>query len=310
MFRPETWDEYIGQDHIISNLKIFLASAKKQNKVVDHIFLYGPSGYGKTSLAFLLSKQLKTQIRILNGPSLQKSSDIISVLTSIKEKDIIFIDEIHAVNKEILEIIYPTLEENKLNIIIGKDYNSKVVNIELPKFTMIVATTEINKIPIPLLNRFPISFTLEEYDLKDMSKIVELYCKKLNLKLEECLYSYIANHCRQTPRIAINLIKRINDHIVVDNPKTIDINYIDNVFNKLGIFKLGLTVTEIKYLKIISKNKVMGLENISHLLNTTPMIISNNIEPFLIRQNLIIRTFKGREITLKGYEYIKDVECF
>lgn len=310
MFRPETWDEYIGQHHIIDNLKVFLKSAKKQNKVVDHIFLYGPSGYGKTSLAYLLSKQLKTNIRILNGPNLQKSSDIISILTSIKEKDIVFIDEIHAVNKEVLEIIYPVLEENKLNIIIGKDYNSKVVNIDLPKFTLISATTEINKIPIPLLNRFSINFTLSEYSIDDMSKIVELYCNKLNLKLDRDTYLYISSYCRQTPRIAINLIKRIHDHIVVENPKKVDIKYIDQVFKKLGVFKLGLTSTEIKYLEMISKNKRMGLENIAHILNTTPVIISNNIEPFLIRQNLIIRTFQGREITLKGSEYIKKVKCW
>ncbi|AOQ22140.1 Holliday junction branch migration DNA helicase RuvB [Mycoplasma capricolum] len=306
MFRPEKWEEYIGQNNILDNLKVFIKSAKKQNKVVDHIFIYGPSGYGKTSLAYLLSKQLKTNIRILNGPNLQKASDIISILTSIKEKDILFIDETHAVNKEILEIIYPVLEENKLNIIIGKDYNSKVVNIDLPKFTIVCATTEINKMPIPLLNRFPINFTMQEYNLEDMSKIVELYCNKFQIKLDQDIYLYLASFCRKTPRIAINLIKRIKDHIICDNPKKIDIHYIKKVLEKLEIYELGLTVTEINYLKTIAKNKRIRLDNIAHLLNITPLIIANNIEPFLIRESLIIRTIKGREITYKGLKYIEN----
>ncbi|WP_026389825.1 Holliday junction branch migration DNA helicase RuvB [[Acholeplasma] multilocale] len=305
-FRPVKWSEYLGQTKIIENLKIYVQAAIKQEKVLDHMIIHGPSGMGKTSLAYLIAKILKTKIHILNGPSIQKPSDLISVLSSIKEHHIVFIDEVHAVNKDIMELLYPVLEDNKLNIIIGKEYNSKVINIKLPAFTLITATTEINKIPYPLLNRFSINLELVSYTSQEIGVIAQNTAFKLDLPIDESICWQIAEYSRQTPRICINLIKRINDYYITGNYQIEDLESLNKILLQMGIYKFGITEQELRYLKILDENRVMGIEAASQILNVPIPTLITNIEPILLRCGLIVRGIRGRQITNKGIEYLKS----
>ncbi|WP_203352894.1 Holliday junction branch migration DNA helicase RuvB [Spiroplasma sp. BIUS-1] len=306
IFRPKCLEEFIGQENVISNLNVFVQSAKKRNKSLDHILIYGSSGLGKTSLGYLVSNIMNKKIYILNGPSLQKPSDIISPLTSLKENEILFIDEVHSVSKEVFEVLYPVLEDNKLNIIVGKEYNSKVVNIKIPNFTLIGATTEINKLSVPFVNRFPISFHFQHYSEKEIAKILKINCEKLNIKLNDEILEYISKYCQNTPRVAINLLKRIYDYLIVLEHDQININSIKQIFNKLEIFELGLNSQEVNYLKLLQEHNHLGIETIQQVLGLQQQIIIKNIEPILIRNFLIEKTIKGRKITVKGKEWLKN----
>ncbi|AHB36400.1 Holliday junction branch migration DNA helicase RuvB [Spiroplasma apis] len=305
-FRPESFSEYIGQKNIIENLKVCLESARIRGKCVDHIFLSGGSGVGKTSLAYLISKILKQKIYILNGPSLQKASDIISPLTALKNNEIIFIDEVHSASKEVFEILYPALEDRKLSIIIGKEYNSKIVNIKLPEFTLICATTEINKIIQPFVNRFPINFTFDNYTNEDISQIIKINVQKMNFNIDDEIANFISGFCKLNPRVAINLLKRINDYVVIEKPLSINIEFIKDTFKKMNLFKYGLTSLEIDYLIILWKNGCLGIESIQQIINMSQQLIITLIEPNLLKNNLIIKTARGRKLTSKGVSFLEN----
>lgn len=261
---------------------------------------------GKTSLAYIIAAELNKKIYVLNGTLLQKPSDIIAPLTTIKTGEILFIDEVHAVSKEVLEVLYPVLEDNKINLIIGKNYNSKIININLSEFTLIVATTEINKLTTPFINRFSINFIFENYTNNEIALIIKNNAEKMNLNLNENICNFIAQHCKNNPRIAINILKRIYDYIIIENPVNINIEYIKNVLRKLNIFKFGLTSQDLVYLKILSKHKYLGIESIKQLMNLQVSYISNNIESNLLNNGLIIKTGKGRKITEFGKKIILE----
>ncbi|ATZ21670.1 Holliday junction branch migration DNA helicase RuvB [Mesoplasma tabanidae] len=304
-FRPSKWSEYIGQEKVIKNLKICIESAIKQDKVLDPIIFSGPSGMGKTSLAYLLSKVLKTKIHIVNGPSLQKPSDLISVLTSIKERQILFIDEIHSVSKDIMEILYPVLEENKLSIIIGKEYNSKIVNIKLPNFTIITATTEINRLPFPFLNRFPIQFELERYNQDDLTKIIINTFNKLDQKILIDDAKIIAKYSRLVPRVAINLVKRIYDFLITEKIKDLSGDNLIWVFKQMGLYEYGLNEKDLDYLLTLSENNILSLDSLAQIINVPNQTILNNMEPIFLKERLIVKTGRGRQITIKGKQYLE-----
>ncbi|WP_027063265.1 Holliday junction branch migration DNA helicase RuvB [Mesoplasma seiffertii] len=306
-FRPQTWNEFLGQTQIISNLKIYVESAKQQNKALDHLLIHGSSGMGKTSLAFLISKVMKSKLHILNGPSIQKPSDLIAVLTALKPKDILFIDEVHAISKEVLEILYPVLEDNKLNLVIGKDYNSKIINVALPEFTIICATTEIYKLSYPLINRFPIHFQIMDYSLSELSQIIKNAARRIDLQLSIDSCEFIATYCRSTPRIAINLVNRIKDYIVTKHIDCTDIVNLKDIFKQMGLFPYGLTNKDVEYLKALQQHKSLGVESLAQVLDIPVSTIVQNIEPLLIRTQLVLRTLRGRVITEKGLSYIDTI---
>ncbi|AVN63801.1 Holliday junction branch migration DNA helicase RuvB [Mesoplasma florum] len=304
-FRPSKWSEYIGQEKAIKNLKICIESSIKQNKVLDPIIFSGPSGMGKTSLAYLLSKILKTKIHIVNGPSLQRPSDLISVLTSIKENQILFIDEVHSVSKDIMEVLYPVLEENKLSIIIGKEYNSKIVNIKLPNFTIITATTEINKLPFPFLNRFLIQFELEGYNHDDLTKIIINTFNKLEYKIEIEQAKIIAKFSRLVPRVAINLVKRIYDFLITEKIKDLSEKNLIWVFKQMGLYEYGLNEKDLDYLFTLLENNTLSLDSLAQIINVPNQTILNNMEPIFLKERLIIKTGRGRQLTNKGKIYLE-----
>lgn len=272
------------------------------------MIFHGGSGLGKTSLAYLIALELNKKIYVLNGASLQKPSDIISPLTTLKEGEILFIDEVHAVSKEVLEVLYPVLEDNKINLIIGKEYNSKIINVNLPNFTLITATTEINKLSSPFINRFPINFIFENYSQAEIAEIVTLKCKKFNLLLTTEVCNFIALHCKNNPRIAVNLLKRIYDFIIIQAPRIISTSFIKEVLQQLNIFKYGLTSQDMSYLKILGANKYLGFESIKQILNLPGNFVLNSIEPNLLINGLIIKTGKGRRITDRGVELLAELD--
>ncbi|AKX34156.1 Holliday junction DNA helicase RuvB [Spiroplasma litorale] len=308
LFRPLNFKEFIGQRNIIDNLKIFIESAKKRNSQLDHIIFYGNSGLGKTSLALIIAKTINKKIYILNGTSLQKPSDIISPLTSLKDGELLFIDEVHACSKEVFEVLYPVLEDNRLNIIIGKEYNSKIINVKIAKFTLIVATTEINKLAIPFINRFPINLNFKDYNYSEIQEILKINCKKLDINLSNDNIILLSKYCKNNPRIAINLLKRVYDYITYKNYLSLSNQDIFDILKKLEIYKYGITVNEINYLKLLKKYGVLGIENISQLLSMPQQLITSIIEPTLYKNNLITKTPKGRCITKKGIEYIENID--
>ncbi|ARU91604.1 Holliday junction DNA helicase RuvB [Spiroplasma clarkii] len=261
---------------------------------------------GKTSLAYLIAYELSKKIYILNGTALQKPSDIISPLTSIKEGEIIFIDEVHAVSKEVLEVLYPVLEDNKINLIIGKEYNAKIINVNLPQFTLIVATTEINKLTAPFINRFPINFIFASYSIPEISKILAIQSQKMNLNLDAQLFEFLATHCKNNPRIAVNLLKRVHDFLIIEKPVSLNLEYLKTVLRRLDIYKYGLSSLDLAYLKILKENQSLGLESLKQILNLQYGYILNSIEPNLLVNGLIIKTQKGRQITDRGVLLLEE----
>ncbi|ASP28276.1 Holliday junction DNA helicase RuvB [Spiroplasma corruscae] len=304
--RPKSFDEYIGQKNVVENLKIFIESAKKRCVSLDHIILNGNSGLGKTSLAYLIASTMNKKIFVLNGTSLQKPSDIISPLTSIKEGEFLFIDEVHACSKEVFEVLYPVLEDNRINVIIGKEYNSKIINVKINSFTLIVATTEINKLALPFINRFPINLNFKEYNANEIEKILNINANKMQMQLTDSNYKLLATYCKNNPRVAINLLKRIYDYLTMNNDQKINNDKLLEILKKLEIYKYGISQQEIDYLIILQRYNTLGLENISHLLSISQQLIITSIEPILYKNNLINKTPKGRIITQKGIEYLKN----
>ncbi|KAJ3616861.1 hypothetical protein Zmor_008985 [Zophobas morio] len=306
--RPEKFAEYIGQQNVIENLKVYIASAAKQNKVLDHIIVHGPSGMGKTSLANLIAKEMNKKIIILNGPALQKPSDIISPLTTLKQNEFIFIDEVHAVSKEVLEVIYPVLENNELSVILGKDYNSKIINIKLQPFTMICATTEINKLPLPFVNRFSINFHLQPYTMSEIEMIILNYARKINFELTKEVAKFIAPYTKNNPRISLNILKRIHDYVVTENPKVVDVAYVHSILNKMQIYQYGIANVEIRYLKSLHEFGILGIDSIAQIIDLPQNIIISTIEPTLIKNGLIKKTVRGRIITERGDKLLNKIK--
>ncbi|QEH61831.1 Holliday junction DNA helicase RuvB [Spiroplasma chinense] len=305
--RPKNFEEFVGQSNIVENLKVYIHSAKVRKQRLDHMLFNGNSGLGKTSLAYLIANEIKSNILVLNGTSLQRASDIISPLTSLKDGDILFIDEIHAMSKEVFEVLYPVLEDNSLNVIVGKEYNSKVVNINLANFTFIGATTEINKLSEPFINRFPINFLFQSYTNNEIAKILKLNSIKMNIDLKDEVIEFLSTHCKNNPRISINILKRIYDYIIFNNPLVIDIDYIKRVLVTLNIFQFGLNKRDIEYLKLLKDNNFIGIETLKQMLNVSISVILNHIEPTLLNEKLILKTLKGRTLTKKGLEYLSQL---
>jgi len=309
IYRPVKFEDYIGQSQLIRNLKLYISAAKQLAKPLDHLLIYGNSGMGKTALANLIAAVMNVKLHLLNGTSLQKPSDIISVLTNLKANEIIFIDEVHAVSRDVLELLYPAIEDGKINIIFGKEYNAKNLNIKLPPFTLIVATTEVNELPLPFYNRFSIVFKLESYTQTEVGQIIYNLASFLNLPLTLASANYLASFTRNNPRNATNITKRIYDFYLTKTISELNsLTEIKKVMNQLGLYENGLTFDDLEYLSLLEKNKVLGLENLSYLLNIPIKILRQMVEPLLIKENYILRTNKGRMITQKGIEILTKIK--
>ena len=305
--RPLNFDEYIGQEKIKQNLKVFIGAAKKRAEVLDHTLFYGPPGLGKTTLAHIISNEMNANIKITAAPMIEKAGDLAAILTNLEEGDVLFIDEIHRLSSSIEEILYPAMEDFRLDIIIGSGPAAQTIKIDIPKFTLIGATTKAGMISAPLRDRFGISFRLEFYSPDELASITQKASLKLNKSIDKDASLEIAKRSRGTPRIALRLLKRIRDFADINDEENISSNRAKTSLDELGVNELGFDELDLKYLGILfeANKKPLGLNTISAALSEDEGTIEDVIEPYLLANSYIQRTAKGRIATYKSYEMLK-----
>ena len=305
--RPSMWDEYIGQENIKENLKILLTAAEERNHPPEHILFYGPPGLGKTTLAHLIAKETKRQMKITSGPAIEKVGDLASILTNLSSGDIIFIDEIHRLNKMVEEILYPAMESGVLDIIIGKGPSARTIQLELPPFTLIAATTRIALLSSPLRSRFSGGvFRLEFYNEEEIKKILKRSAKILGVEIEEEALAEISKRARFTPRTANYFLKRCRDYAQV-HKTMLDKVSVKKALALLQVDELGLNQNDRKILEVIIDkfgNRPVGLKTIAAATSEEESTIEEVIEPYLIQLGLLERTTRGRLATQKAYEHL------
>lgn len=298
--RPTTFNEYVGQEKTKRNLKILIAASKKRSEPLEHILLHGPSGLGKTTLAYLIAKDFGSGIRITSGAALQKAGDIGSILTGLSDGDFLFIDEVHRLNKAIEETLYPAMENYKLDIIIGKGNSAKTLQINLPKFTLIAATTRISLLSNPFRSRFGVQHRLDFYTQEEIEQILARSAKMLGIDARPEAMEIVARSSRFTPRIANRLLKRVRDYAEVDGKKVIDSKSANAALKLLDIDEIGLEQTDRQILMAIAHNfngGPVGLKSIAAAVSEEEDTIEDVYEPYLMQIGFIARTSRGRVIT-------------
>lgn len=305
--RPSVWDEYIGQESIKNNLKILLVAAEERSHPAEHILFYGPPGLGKTTLAHLIAKETNRQMKITSGPAIEKVGDLASILTNLSPGDIVFIDEIHRLNKMVEEVLYPAMESGVLDIIIGKGPSARTIQLDLPPFTLIAATTRVALISSPLRSRFSGGvFRLEFYNNEEIEKIIERSAKILGVELENEALEEISKRARFTPRTANYLLKRCRDYAQV-NKTILSKESVKKALALLEIDELGLSSSDRRILDIIISKfngGPVGLKTIAAATGEEEATVEEVIEPYLIQLGLLDRTTRGRIVTKKGYEHL------
>jgi len=305
--RPSAWADYIGQEQIKKNLGVFIEASSKRNEALDHVLFYGPPGLGKTTLALIIANEMGSNIKVTAAPMIEKSGDLAALLTNLEEGDILFIDEIHRLSPAVEEILYPSMEDFRLDIIIGSGPAAQTVKIDLPRFTLIGATTRAGMLSNPLRDRFGMNFRLQFYTPEELCSIIIQASIKLGKTIDEPAALEIARRSRGTPRIALRLLKRVRDFAEVANESTILFERSQYALNQLGINAHGFDEMDIRLLKLLmdAKGRAMGLSTIAAALSEDEGTIEDVLEPYLLANGYLERTSRGRLATPKTYELLK-----
>ncbi|WRA04993.1 Holliday junction branch migration DNA helicase RuvB [Helicobacter pylori] len=305
--RPNLWEDFIGQEKIKSNLQISICAAKKRQESLDHMLFFGPPGLGKTSISHIIAKEMETNIKITAAPMIEKSGDLAAILTNLQAKDILFIDEIHRLSPAIEEVLYPAMEDFRLDIIIGSGPAAQTIKIDLPPFTLIGATTRAGMLSSPLRDRFGMSFRMQFYSPSELALIIKKAAVKLNQDIKEESADEIAKRSRGTPRIALRLLKRVRDFALVKNSSLMDLNITLHALNELGVNELGFDEADLAYLSLLAnaQGKPVGLNTIAASMREDEGTIEDVIEPFLLANGYLERTAKGRIATSKTHALLK-----
>ncbi|QJR44149.1 Holliday junction branch migration DNA helicase RuvB [Mycoplasma miroungirhinis] len=309
LFNVENFDDFIGQNHIKTTLMVMIDAASKQKRIIDHLLFYGPPGLGKSSLAKIIANTTKQKIVYAQGPLLEKKSDLITLFSSIEDNNIIFIDEIHSINKNLFELLYSAMENQSIDIVLGVDGDKKIMRLKLPKFTLISATTNFDMLSQPLKDRFGFIGRLNMYKVEEIEQILTNNATKYAIKIDDMSIKEIAKNSRQTPRIANNLLKRVHDFCLYEDKEKINLEIVNQAFKYLGVYNLGLNDLQIHYLKILAEifeQKAVSLDSITNILKENRQTIISDVEPYLLLHKFIIKTARGRIITQKGINYLNE----
>lgn len=309
--RPKTFDNYVGQEKIKKNMEVFITSAKKRKAALDHMLFYGPPGTGKTTIAGIIAESMGASLHITTGPAIEKAGDIAALLTSLEDKDILFIDEIHRINRAVEELLYPAMEDYAIDIMIGSGNNTKSIRLDLPRFTLIGATTRPGMLSSPLRDRFGSINRLELYNPEELQKIVLRDAEIIGIPIDEDAALEVGMRSRGTPRIAIRILKRLRDFAIAKDRKKINLDITIESLKNLGIDKNGLDATDIRLIKAIHENfkdGPVGLETLSAFTGEDTATIEDIYEPFLMQSGFISKTPKGRILNELGIQYIENLK--
>lgn len=305
--RPQLLEEYIGQNDVKENLKVFIEAAKMRNESLDHTLLYGPPGLGKTTLAYIIANELGVNIKTASGPTIEKSGDLAAILSSLEEGDVLFIDEIHRMPRFIEEILYPAMEDFTLDIIIGGEGSSRSIKIDLPPFTLVGATTRAGDLSSPLRDRFGIISHLDYYSIEDLTTIIKRTSKVFDIEIEEDAAIELAKRSRGTPRIANRLLKRVRDFALVNGSGVIDKEITDSSLSRLKVDNDGLDETDHKLLEAIIykfNGGPVGIDALASSIGEEKATIEDVYEPYLLQNGYLKRTNRGRIVTDKAYKHL------
>ena len=305
--RPGDFDEYIGQTNLKENLKVFVGAAKLRDESLDHVLLYGPPGLGKTTMSMIIAHEMGTNIKITTGPSIEKTGDLVAILTALEPGDVLFIDEIHRLNKVVEEILYPAMEDFCVDVVIGKEASTRSVRIDLPPFTLVGATTRAGDLSAPLRDRFGIVSQLEYYSEDELTQIIDRTSRVYNIKMDEYAKRELARRSRGTPRIANRLFRRVRDFSQFYGDATITKERTTEALERLKVDNLGLDDVDHKYLLGIIhrfKGGPVGLEAIAASIGEEPQTLEDVNEPYLLQIGLIKRTPRGRIATAEAYRHL------
>lgn len=307
VLRPSFLADFLGQEKLKENLQIFIKAAKTRGDSLDHALFYGPPGLGKTTLAQIISHEMGVSFKSSSGPIISKSGDLAAILTNLQEGDVLFIDEIHRLNKNVEEVLYSAMEDFKLDIIIGEGPAARAIKIDLPKFTLVGATTRVGLIANPLKDRFGIPLRINFYEPWELEAIIIRDAKILEIEIEKSAAAEIAKRSRGTPRIAIRLLKRVRDFADHRNEKTISQDCADYALKRLEIDEAGLDASDYRYLKFIATNYrggPVGIETIAAAIGEERDTIEDTIEPYLIQQGFVEKTPRGRVLTETAFKHL------